>query len=210
MKLLAHRGMWNERISKNSPDALHRALENGYGVESDLRDYGGQLVISHNIADKQCQEAKNIFAWLQEFQDAYCFAINIKADGLLPLLMPILQEYGITNYFTFDMSVPQMLEYREAGARYFTRQSEIEPNPVLYEDATGVWVDGFFGDEWITGELVQGHLDRGKQVCLVSPELHGRKPQDFWKRVQTWHLDLSQVFLCTDLPSEASTLLSAQ
>ena len=144
MKLLAHRGMWDERISKNSPDALHRALESGYGFESDLRDYEGKLVISHNIADKQCWEATRIFAWLQEFKDAYCFAINIKADGLLPLLIPTLREYKITDYFTFDMSVPQMLEYRESGVRYFTRQSEIEPTPVLYEDAAGVWLYGWF------------------------------------------------------------------
>ena len=203
MKILAHRGYWNTHIANNSPRALRTALENGYGFESDLRDYEGKLVISHNIADKASQEAEEVFQWLAEFQDQFCFAVNIKSDGLKDLLAALLAKYRITNYFTFDMSVPQMVEYAERGLTYFTRQSEWEQYPVLYENAAGVWVDGFLGDGWITEELVNGHLQRGKQVCLVSPELHGRDPAGFWERLAAFQADRGGVLLCTDRPDEA-------
>ena len=82
MKILAHRGYWNKQIEKNSPVALRTALEKGYGFESDVRDYAGKMVISHNIANASSQDAEELFQWLDEFHDQYCFAINIKADGL--------------------------------------------------------------------------------------------------------------------------------
>lgn len=210
MKLLAHRGYWNTHIANNSPQALRTALENGYGFESDLRDYGGKLVISHNIADGASQEAKEVFQWLEEFGDQFCFAVNIKSDGLKGLLAELLAKYRITNYFTFDMSVPQMVEYADMGLTYFTRQSEWEPCPVLYERAAGVWVDGFQGDGWITEELINGHLQRGKRVCLVSPELHGRDPAGFWERLAAFRVDCGGLLLCTDRPDEAKRFFKAE
>ncbi len=54
MELLAHRGYWSNGIPGNSPEALKRALECGYGIESDVRDYDGTLVISHYVAEKRC------------------------------------------------------------------------------------------------------------------------------------------------------------
>ena len=94
MKILAHRGYWNGTIKSNSPEALRTALEKGYGFESDVRDYMGKMVISHNIADPSCQDAEEVFRWLREFDDRFCFAINIKADGLKGILKACLDKYG--------------------------------------------------------------------------------------------------------------------
>lgn len=204
MKILAHRGYWQEQEERNTPAALRRALDSGFGFESDIRDVNGELVISHNIADESCQKAEEVFCWLAEHGDKYCFAINIKADGLKDLLAGLLEKYHITNYFTFDMSVPQMVEYVDMGLTYFTRQSEVEPDPVMYESAAGVWIDGFWGTEWLTEGLLQGHIAAGKTVCLVSPELHGRPYADFWARLMSFRLDFGRVLLCTDKPGEAA------
>lgn len=204
MRILAHRGYWNENIEKNSPQALRKALEKGFGFESDVRDYMGKIVISHNIADASCQGAEQVFKWLHEFNDQFCFAINIKADGLKDILNACLSKYSITNYFLFDMSVPQMVEFREMGLRFFTRQSEVEPAPVMYEDAAGVWVDGFWSNNWITKELLDGHIKNGKEVCIVSPDLHGKENyKEFWQRLINDKIDLNKVILCTDHPKEA-------
>lgn len=205
MFILAHRGHWRKESEKNTPDALRRAMENGFGIESDIRDYMGKLVISHNIADANCQKAEEIFSWLAKFQNQRCFAINIKADGLGILLVELLKSYEISNYFTFDMSVPQMVEYDEMGIRYFTRQSEVEVEPAMYSTAAGVWIDGFWGTEWITKALLQEHASRGKQICLVSPELHNREPEEFWSRLRSFELDWGNIILCTDRPAEAAT-----
>ena len=204
MQILAHRGYWNSNIPSNSPLALKTALENGYGFESDVRDYIGRMVISHNIADASCQDAEDVFKWLSEYGDRYCFAINIKADGLKEILKEYLERYNIKNYFLFDMSVPQMVEFAEIGLRFFTRLSEYETEPVMYEQAAGVWIDGFKRIDWITAELLLKYISDGKEVCLVSPDLHGKTDYKlFWDKLRCWNIDFSKVLLCTDHPDEA-------
>ena len=204
MKILAHRGYWNKSIKKNSADAIKQALKNGFGFESDIRDYNGNLVISHDMPSSSSQSAEEIFKWLQKYNDEYCFAINIKADGLKNILQILLSRYSISNYFLFDMSIPQMVEFKEMGFRFFTRQSEIEPLPCMYADATGIWIDGFWSVDWITERLIDSHLKEGKEVCLVSPELHGFSNYVlFWRLLSSFKVDFDKIYLCTDYPEEA-------
>ncbi len=203
MKILAHRGYWNNQIKKNSLEAIKRALENGYGFESDVRDFMGRIVISHNIADASSQPVEEVFQWLHEYEDQYCFAINIKADGMKDILKIYIDKYNITNYFLFDMSVPQMIEFREAGLRYFTRQSEVEPEPCMYEDASGIWIDGFWSVDWITEDMLREHISARKEICLVSPELHGKSYIEFWEKLKLWDLKDAPILLCTDYPDKA-------
>lgn len=210
MIIMAHRGYWETETEKNSLTALQRALSEGYGFESDIRDYAKRLVISHNIADVDSPDAETVFRWLFNYQDQFCFAINIKADGLGSLLSDLLEQYHITNYFAFDMSVPQMIEYVNRGITCFTRQSEVETEPVLYEKAAGVWIDGFWGTDWITESLLQNHIANEKTVCLVSPELHGREHLTFWKQLAEFKIDFSRVMLCTDKPVEAANFFARQ
>lgn len=208
MKILAHRGCWSADVKNNSPKALRTALELGFGFESDIRDYCGELVISHNIADASCQKADEVFQWLEEFHNQYCFAVNIKADGLKDLLMENLKRYHIENYFTFDMSAPQMVEFCQQGIVCFTRQSEIEPSPIMYREAAGVWIDGFYGDDWITEELLKQHILQGKTACVVSPELHQRPYSALWERLLHFNIDFNKIMLCTDYPMEAATVFA--
>lgn len=203
MRILAHRGYWKEEKEKNTLNAIKAALENGYGFESDIRDYCEKLVISHNIASASSPDAEKVMSMLHEHQDKYCFAINIKADGLIEPLKLLLKRYHISNYFTFDMSVPQMIEYKQAGLSFFTRKSEFEPEPVMYAEATGIWVDAFEDDSWITSSLLNKYLADGKIVCIVSPDLHGKSNIIFWNRLKNFDIGFENVYLCTDQPDEA-------
>ena len=204
MKILSHRGLWRTPEEKNTLGAVRASLENGFGFESDIRDYMGKLVISHNIADAASPDAEEVFRLLREYQDRYCFAINIKADGLKDMLSEALARWGLTNYFCFDMSVPQMIEYREKGIRFFTRQSEYEScPPVLLEAAAGVWLDAFEDASWLTEELLGQYLSMGKEVCLVSPDLHDRPHGEFWKWLRGLDIPTAGLMLCTDRPDEA-------
>ena len=61
MKILCHRGAWKFETEKNSVAAIKKAVSLGYGFESDIRDYRGELVISHDIADENSPSAEEVF-----------------------------------------------------------------------------------------------------------------------------------------------------
>ncbi|MBR5913839.1 MAG: hypothetical protein IKZ58_05715 [Selenomonadaceae bacterium] len=61
MKILCHRGAWSVDVEKNSLSAMKKAVALGYGFESDIRDYRGNLVISHDIADEKSPLAEEVF-----------------------------------------------------------------------------------------------------------------------------------------------------
>lgn len=212
MYILAHRGMWGGDIKPNSTEALKKAIEEGFGFESDVRDYQGNLVISHDIPGGDNPNVEDIFEIMASAKDDPWFAVNIKADGLKIKLKNLIRKYGIEHYFLFDMSVPQMVEFRDYGLKFFTRQSEYEMNPCMYDYADGVWIDGFTGTKWINRELIQGHLDAGKRVCIVSPELHGdNNHKTFWEKLNGFDLlshTKDRIMLCTDQPQEARDFFS--
>ena len=65
-------------------------------------------------------------------------------------------------------------------------------------------MDAFFDESWITPEAIAAHLQAGKQVCLVSPELHKRPHLDFWVRLKAHPIYRDdRLILCSDLPEDA-------
>ncbi len=197
MNILCHRGAWNISAEKNSLAAFNNSIKLNCGFESDVRDYCGKLVISHDMAAENSLPLEEVLQLLKDAGNKYCFAINIKADGLTALLKKLLQKYELENYFVFDMSLPQMIEYRKSGLKFFTRQSEFEKVPLLYEDAAGVWLDPFESDDWLTRDLIERHLQNGKKICVVSPELHARESQSLWEMLK--EIKNPDIYLCTDL-----------
>jgi glycerophosphoryl diester phosphodiesterase len=127
MKLLCHRGYWIKKNDQNTLESLKRAISNGYGVETDVRDCDGELVISHDLPLK-LDSVK-----LSEFLELYSclkvrstLALNIKSDGLHEKLKSLLDEYGVTNYFVFDMSVPDTLGYLLLNMPFAVRLREFD------------------------------------------------------------------------------------
>lgn len=207
MIILAHRGFWENDSEKNTIKSFIKAFKNGFGVESDIRDFNGRLVISHDIANKDSISLDTFFALYNENKDSkdLSLALNIKADGLQNLLIESLQKYNITNYFVFDMSVPDSLGYLKANINTFTRQSEYEMNPSFYELACGVWLDCFYSN-WINKEIIATHLENNKKVCIVSPELHKMDYKKQWKEYKNIDLELNakdNLMLCTDFVEKA-------
>jgi len=202
--ILSHRGYWKRDEEKNTPSAFSRSFGLGFGTELDVRDYCGKLVISHDISDSNSMDFKSLLGMYCGFDKGLFLAINIKADGLQKPLFDLLSEYQIENYFVFDMSVPDALGYLDSGMKAFTRESEIETVPSFYEQADGVWMDEF-KTSWITPQRIQYHVDNGKKVCIVSPELHQMDHLARWKdyKAVSRNLDKGELILCTDFPEEA-------
>ena len=199
MIILTHRGFWLSPVEKNRIEAFQRTLESGFGTETDVRDCGGGLVISHDPADDEA------LAWA-DFLDVFegsrlPIALNVKADGLSEMLGRSLIDRNV-DVFMFDMSGPETVRYARAGLPFFTRHSDVEPNPIMYESACGVWLDSF-GPEWFDSAVIQRHLDRGKKVCVVSSELHGRDYHNLWDMLEP-HRHAEGLMICTDVPLQAA------
>jgi len=208
MKILSHRGYWKTAAEKNTPAAFERSFSLGFGTETDIRDYGGELVISHDIADAACISVAAFFEIYNRYDTTLPLALNIKSDGLQAKLKALIDRYGITNYFVFDMSVPDGLQYLKHGLNAFTRQSEYETAPSFYGEAAGIWLDEFT-HHWIDGATLDGHLARGKAVCIVSPDLHKRPYREVWEDYKRMAPEGSGMMLCTDYPEEARECFNA-
>lgn len=202
MIILSHRGYWKSAIEKNDEIAFKRSFYLGYGTETDIRDHDGRLVISHDPASNNSMSIDEFFKIYKCYEELP-LAINVKADGLQNLLIDALQRYQVSNYFVFDMSVPDALIYLEKGLNVYTRQSEYEMQTSFYDRAQGVWIDCFEND-WVDEEIIVGHLNNGKKVCLVSPDLHNREYEFFWSRLlKMGVIENDNLMLCTDYPEEA-------
>lgn len=209
--ILAHRANLRgpDSGNQNSMRAFTAISQVGFGLETDFRDATGALVISHDPATHSAIPAPDFFGVWSNANSNAPLAINVKSDGLWPLLKPLLSQNSIVNYFCFDMSTPETLAYRRASLRYFTRESEYEQHPVCYEDAAGVWMDMFHSD-WITPDHVARHIDAGKHVAIVSPDLHRRPHEPFWIRLrETGAMLFPNVMLCTDYPLDANAFFYA-
>lgn len=205
---LAHRGAWTDADERNTLAAFEAAFARGWGAEIDVRDLGGELVVSH---DPPAPGALPLTAVLDAFRAAGCpgaLAVNVKADGLEALTADRLGGVGRDRWFAFDMSVPDTLRYARAGLPWFTRHSDLEADPALYADAEGVWLDDFAGG-FVRADRIEAHLAAGKRVAVVSPELHGRDHRRDWETWRTWDAWSSpDVLLCTDHPLEAEEVFA--
>ena len=224
MEIIAHRGEWTSAAKRapNSLAAFNEALSNGFGIEVDIRDRGGDIAISHDAAGSFSPLLKTLLSTYRENKYDAAIAFNIKADGLQAPLAALIKEFEIKNYFVFDMSVPDTLGYKKAGLNYYARSSEYEPSPQthlkdLYETCAGVWVDQFAMNEAVYKNnlaAVKEYLRQGKQVCFVSPELH------IWGRennlMETVWRDLKDIAgggkiqICTDYPQRAKEFFNGQ
>ncbi|QPC42248.1 hypothetical protein HW532_05745 [Kaustia mangrovi] len=201
--ILGHRGWWRRTEERNTLKAMERCFAAGFGVETDLRDHGGGLVVSHDPPDAGAPAWAEVLALWDRHGRPGTLALNIKADGLQKRIGEAMAGIGRDRYFVFDMSVPDTAGYLHDGLPVFVRHSEHEPVPAFYERADGIWLDAFEG-EWTTAETFDAHIRAGKRLALVSPELHGRPHRMVWARWRSWLAGSdADILLCTDFPDQA-------
>lgn len=204
-RILAHRGAWRHKAEQNRPDCLANALRAGFGIETDLRDRSGEVVVSHDVPGADAPRLSQCWTeWLDLASPERVLALNVKADGLAEIMAPLVAGRA-SDYFFFDMSVPDMRHYMRLGLSTFTRHSDAEPSPAYYADCAGVWMDEL-DREWITAADVQAHLDSGKRVALVSGELHRRDKGPIWELARRFRHD-DRMMVCTDLPAQLQEFL---
>jgi glycerophosphoryl diester phosphodiesterase len=201
MKILSHRGYWVTELEKNTKLAFLRSFELGFGTETDIRDSSGNLVISHDPASGSEMLLRD---FLLLCPDDITIALNIKADGLARLVRDVLLPYKKIDWFVFDMAIPDMRDHLAIQNPVFCRMSEVESYPPWLEKCDGVWLDAF--DElWFDTNLIDSLLERGKKICIVSPELHKRDHLPLWNMLnnKNGYKKNRNLFLCTDWSEKA-------
>lgn len=217
MIVLAHRGLWTSKSEQNSIASLCAALDHGFGIETDIRDDRGRLVISHDCPSGVEPVFDEFLACYRDRGATQMLALNVKASGMHEMVEAALakREISKNRYFLFDMAAPDALGYLARAMPCYTRQSEIEAVPAFDDRATGIWLDCFFGD-WIDDEVIRSHEQAGRRIALVSPELHGRDKDAAWaawRRVVALLREQGRsdrVMICTDYPAEARAYFDAE
>lgn len=205
IEFLAHRGLWNAKDEKNSMAALCRGLDEGFGLETDIRDFEGELVISHDMPTGSPMHLDRLLHYYRSGGYVSTIALNIKADGLQKKLRQMLEKYSVSQYFVFDMSIPDTLSYLNAGMHTFVRRSELENHPELSRRSQGIWLDELTGP-WIDARTIIEESKGADTLCIVSGELHGREYQGQWIDIRdaiSSDCVCSNFLLCTDFPNEA-------
>ena len=194
-KIYCHRGYWESKDQQNSLHAFAKAAANGFGVETDIRDFQGSIVIAHD-------SASNSSLSIEELPKAPTpIALNLKAEGLLELNRKALEELlTVKGTFVFDGSIPEMLKYKEWGFSHALRLSEHEREIPWKPEF--IWLDSFHSDWWIEIDILRKFSEK-HFVIVVSPELHNRQYAQVWdllrEEINGGNLNLG---VCTDYPSQ--------
>jgi hypothetical protein len=204
MKILSHRGYWESMDEKNSACAFTRSLKHGFGLETDVRDCAGKLVISHDMPRGDEMDIAQFIALTRETDRP--LALNVKADGLAEKLRHVMHGAGLVDWFVFDMSIPDMRSYIDAEMPTFARVSEVEKDPPWIDKIDGIWFDKFYAGNYDV-DRIKEFISAGKRVCVVSPELHGRPYQEVWQSLTALSCN-ADFMLCTDFPVKAETFFS--
>tara|TARA_Y100000589_G_C27184205_1_gene642028 strand:+ start:1200 stop:1844 length:645 start_codon:yes stop_codon:yes gene_type:complete len=204
ISILAHRGLYvfDKKANQNP---FFNAIDRNYGIEIDIRNLDGRLVVSHDplkckpylFFDQICKyiKIKNYEGYL---------AINVKEDNLENQLICSLSDYGINNWFTFDHSIPDLITSK--SLKSFYRISEYETYQFYdFINVKGCWLDSFNSPHWYGNDLLEDLISKA-DLAIVSSELHGFSPKTQWSIIKRILQNKSQhrLFLCTDLPEEAS------
>ena len=210
MKIIAHRGYWRNPGEKNTAIAFTRALDNGFGIETDFRDLDGELVVSHDIPTAGVMKATEFIEIYRAHPVSAPIAFNIKSDGLHGLIDEFIKHAEFQGSFVFDMAVPDMRNYLKNHIPTFTRLSEYEPYPAFLDSCKGVWLDAF-ESEWYGVEIIASLLSQKKQIAVVSPELHGRAHSCLWGFIKSNNFHRNDlVSICTDFPVQAKEYFYGQ
>ena len=195
--ILAHRGEWNQDVPANSAASLSDAILHGFGIETDIRDKGSDLVISHDpCTDKKYERFEQFLS-----QDSR-IAINIKSDGLLTKLEPMRSLITESKSFVFDCSFPELLRFKRAGIPHAIRISEFERE--LYWEPNYIWLDAFESDWWLEDATTLKMIEDIPTV-IVSPELHKRDFAKVWNKALILRSSGLDISVCTDFPNELAS-----
>lgn len=163
MKYIAHRVNTIKELEK---------IPKEYGVELDLRDFKGKLVLHHD----PFKDGEDFEEYLKYYEHG-TMIINIKSEGIEYKALELIQKYNIKDYFFLDSSFPMIYTLSNSNERNIAlRFSEFEGIDTILNmrgRVDWIWVD-CFSKLPITKENYNLLKQYGFKFCLVSPDLQGQ------------------------------------
>lgn len=148
------------------------AVSKAYGVEIDVRSYGGKLVVDH----EPFVAAVSLEDWLAEYAHKFLI-VNIKEEGLEEVIQKQLDFFGVKDWAFLDQSFPFLVKFLRLGqTRTMVRISEYENISTavgLFLRPDWVWLDSFLG-QWYCAQDLERISEFGYRIMVVSPELQAR------------------------------------
>jgi glycerophosphoryl diester phosphodiesterase len=222
--ILAHRANLTgpRSVAENSLAACARALELGFGLETDLRrDASGVFYISHDAGPRTPENSLEEYSELFRKYPKAELAINVKELGYEAELIALMKSGKLgaqSFYFDFELLEPKTpgaaqkkLKSLPGGnaVRVASRLSDRnEPlTQCLSIPGEVVWGDEF-DKLWLSASEAKQVRASGRLLYMISPEIHGfdiptmrRRWQDF----KDWGVD----GVCTDFAIEAKEFFEA-
>lgn len=184
-----------------------RATDCNCGVEVDIRSSGDNLIIHHD----PFSVGELFDAWIREYNHG-TLILNVKEEGLENSLLDLMSKFNITDFFFLDQSFPFLIKTSSQGeTRCAVRVSEfeaVETALALAGKVEWIWVDCFNVFPLSKSDYLRLR-EAGFKLCLVSPELQGRNPEEEIPKLSNLlgNLDMVIDAVCTkriDIWEEAS------
>jgi len=216
--ILAHRANVNgaKPTLENSLATTQRALELGFGIETDLRrDSQKRFYIAHDPQPRTEQNDFRQFATLfRKFSDR-TIAMNVKELGYETDLIQLQLSGDLgkkTFYFDFELlesknpgRSQKLIQQLPDGKKISTASRLSDRGESLEQclsiPANVVWADEF-DSLWLTQKEVEAVHKAGRKFYAISPELHGFDESarlKRWQDFKNWKID----GLCTDFALSA-------
>lgn len=170
------------------------------GIEVDLKNQNGEIVLSHDPIqiNKKYVKLKKLF----EKNNSGFYALNIKEDGLSHLLKELIITYNVKNYMCFDLSTPEEYQYKKLGLKVFKRFGDLDPDYTTQNNYPGTLFDVFKNQNQLQYIKKLKKYNFPTTALVISPELHRNPYLRTWK-LYAQNLPLTNFYLCTDYPQEA-------
>jgi|SRR5882724_2005317 len=218
MIVLAHRANLTgpHSVVENSLAACARALNEGFGLETDLRcDETGAFYVSHDAGPRSPENRLEGYTDLFQRHPAAQLAINVKELGYELALVDLMNSGRLGRwsfYFDFELLEPQSPGAAQRkikslpdsqNVRLASRLSDHnEPlSQCLAIPSEIVWGDEF-DKLWLGETEVRQVRAAGRLLYMISPEIHGfdmAATRRRWAEFKAWGVD----GICTDYPLAA-------
>ena len=151
----------------NSKSALEM-LEPTFGAEIDLRTKSNSLILAHDAFT----QGELFEDWLSAWH-GQPLILNVKEDALEELILEVLNQHGVKDFFFLDQSYPSIRRVISMGiTKVATRVSDYEDlTTALRSGSDWVWLDSFSSSWDYLIEAAKAIEENGQRSCLVSPEL---------------------------------------